>query len=596
MRRHTQGITLIETLVSAAIFLVVGVALYQTYTGLFRVVSASRIVLSASSLATEQFEVVRNLSYEDVGVSGSIPDGVIPHVQEFARDGVLFTATTTVRNVDDPFDGTIGGAPNDTSPADYKLVQIEIGCGTCRNFEPHVFTTRVAPKALEGSSTNGALFIRVFDANGVPVQGADVHVENNATTTPISIDDVTDANGMLQLVDIPPGVGAYEIAVTKSGYSTDQTYTPGGAQNPNPTKPHSTVAAGQVTQVSFTIDVLSQLSIESMTQTCAPVASVNLDLTGAKLIGTEPDVLKYDASLTTDGAGQLFVNNLEWDTYGIAVTDVAYDLAGLIPFLPPSIAPDSELDVRLIVSPQDANALLVTVEDTATGLPVSDATVVLNGSDTKVTGQGFLTQTDWSGGPGQQSFVNETEYYSSDGGVDVITTPGVIQLDASGGVYDSSGELVSSAFDTGSASNFYQIVWQPSDQPVDSGPDSVRFQVASAIDDTATTTWTFTGPDDTAATYYTTSNQNLSAAHSGNRYFRYKAFLSTTGATSTPTVSDVSFVFTSECVPPGQVLFGGLSSGTHTVTVTKSGYQAFSSDPIDASTDFTSYEASLIPE
>ena len=72
--------------------------------------------------------------------------------------------------------------------------------------------------------------------------------------TPIVIDDVTNINGMLQVVDAPPGVNAYEIIVSKDGFTTDQTYTPGAAGNPNPTKPHATVAIQQLTQISFVID------------------------------------------------------------------------------------------------------------------------------------------------------------------------------------------------------------------------------------------------------------------------------------------------------------------------------------------------------
>lgn len=593
---NNSGLTLIETLVASAVFLVVAVALYQAYTGLFRVVSASRIVLSASSLATELFEIARNMPYEDVGVSGSIPNGLLPHVQVVTRDGIAFTATTTVRNIDDPSDGTIGGTPNDLSPADSKLVQVEIGCATCRNFSPLVFTTRVGPKNLETASNNGALFIRVFDADGVPVQGASVHVVNNTAAPAIVIDDVTDADGLLQLVDVPPGIGAYEIVVTKAGYSEDRTYRTGDAANPNPTKPHATVALQQVTQISFTIDKVSELSFESVTQTCASVGGLDFVLSGSKLIGTTPDVYKYYENHVTDGAGALTVPGLEWDTYTISVTDSMYDLAGLIPLLPPTLAPDSHLAVQLVVAPADPNALLVTVKDAATQLPISDATVALDGGDSQVTGRGFLSQTDWSGGAGQTDFSDETAYYADDGRVETNNPAGVVTLNEILGTYEVTGELESSIFNTGSPSDFYQIRWQPEDQPPEAGAESVRLQVASENEVTATTTWEFLGPDDTSGTYYTLADQNISAFHADKQYFKYKLFLTTASTTLTPTVSDVSFVFTSECVPPGQVLFGNVANGVHEVTVTKTGYQTLSDPSVVVDDSFVSYEVSLIPE
>ena len=588
--------TFIETIVASAVFLVVVLSLYQAYVGIFRATSASRVNLSAASLASEMFEIVRNMPYSDVGVVGSIPVGDIPNVQTLVRDGYTFTATTTIRNIDDPFDGTIGGSPNDTAPADYRLVEVELFCVDCRDFAPVTFTTRVGPRALEGSSNNGALFIQVYDANGVAVQDAAVHVENNATTTPIVIDDVTNASGLLQLIDIPPGVGAYEITVSKDGYSTDQTYPTGGAGNPNPTKPHATIAAQQVTQVSFVIDLESTLSVESVTNTCASVPNLDFTLTGTKLIGQTPDVVKYEASHITDSSGDVTIEDLEWDTYTLDVTDAAYDLAGLIPLLPPTLAPNSSLDIQIVAVPKNPNTLLVTVKDSGTGLPITDATVTLDSDEVQTTGRGFLLQTDWSGGSGQEVVVDEDEYWSDDGGVETLTTAGLIELVSMGATYLPEGSLTSSVFDTGSASNFYQLTWQPADQPVSAGVDSVRFQVATANEVTATTTWNYLGPDGTSATYYTVSDQNINAVHNGDRYFRYKAYLATEDSLVTPTISDVSFVFTSECVPPGQVVFSNLSGGTHSVEVSASGYQAYPATPVSMSAAFISHEVSLIPD
>jgi len=589
-----KGFTLVETLVAVAVFMIIAVSTYQAYATVMNVVHASRLKVTATALANEQFEIMRNLPYDDVGVIGSIPSGKIPHIQHIVRDNTEFVAETTIRHIDDPFDGTIGGSPNDLSPADYKLAELEISCPSCRNFPTLNFNTQVGPKSLETASTNGALFVQVFDAVGQPILGANVHVANNQAVPAIIIDDTTNNNGILQIVDTPPGVEAYEITVSKSSYSTDKTYKTGAPGNPNPTKPHATVALQQLTQISFAVDKTSVLDVSSVTDTCSSTPSVDFSMSGSKLIGTNPDVLKYTASHTTDGSGKKTISSLEWDTYHLNLTGGSYDLAGTVPLLPLVLNPDTNQDFKLIVSPKNPRSILVTVKDGSTQLPLSDATVRLEKPSydiTLTTGRGFIRQTDWSGGAGQADFTDPARYFGSDGNIEVNDPVGELHLRKIFDEYESSGYLVSSTFDTGSASNFHQILWQPQDQPPNTGPDSVRFQIATNNDKA---TWNFSGPDGTANTHYTLANQNINSLHNGDRYFRYKAFLQTASSTWTPTVSDVLFTFTSSCVPPGQVFFTGLGTGNYTLTVSKTGYQPFT-DTVSISSSWQQREVILSP-
>jgi len=115
------GFTLIESLVGIAVFIIITVSVYQAYAATMNAVRASRLKITATALANEQFEIIRNLPYDDVGVIGGIPNGKIPYIQNLVRDGTGFQTKTAIRNIDDPFDGTIGGLPNDLSPADYRL-------------------------------------------------------------------------------------------------------------------------------------------------------------------------------------------------------------------------------------------------------------------------------------------------------------------------------------------------------------------------------------------------------------------------------------------------------------------------------------------
>jgi len=590
-----KGFSFIEVLVGVAIFIIIVVSVYQAYTAIIAVIHTSRLKITATALANEQFEIIRNLVYADVGVMGGIPSGKIPRNQTSIRDNILFLVRTTIRNIDDPFDGTIGGIPNDFSPADYKLVELEISCYSCKNFQPMHFTTHVAPKGLETISTNGALFIQVFDAIGQPVQEADVHIENNQALPPITIDDTTNNNGMFQIVDVPPAVEAYEITVSKTGYSEDRTYTSGAPENPNPLKPHATVALQQVTQISFAIDRASVFNVSTVTQTCNPVANIDFRLQGSKIIGSDPNVLKYDMTHTTNEQGQEIISNLEWDTYNFSFIDTDYDFAGAIPLTPIILGPNINQDAKFIVEPKNPRALLITVKDAGTQLPLSDVNIQLQNADydtTLVTGRGFLRQSDWSGGADQENFIDQTKYFISDAGIEISNPAGELRLKSTEGRYELSGYLISSSFDTGSPSDFHQIIWQPQDQPPETGADSVKFQIATNNDNS---TWNFVGPDGTPNSFYTVSNPIINSIHNNDRYLRYKVFLQTADTTYTPNVGEIAITFTSSCVPPGQVFFTELNSGNYDLTISKSGYQTFNSS-INISNLWQQREISLEPQ
>jgi prepilin-type N-terminal cleavage/methylation domain-containing protein len=581
-----KGFTLIEILVSAAVFMVIAMSAYQAYSSLFTLLSLNQFKILALNLANEQFEIIRNLSYADVGEQFGIPDGKIPHVQNLVRGGI----TTTIRNIDLPFDGTIGGSPNDPSPADNKLIEVQVDCVTCNNFTPVNLTTTIAPKNLETASTNGALFIKVFDANGLPVSDADVHIVNNTVSPNIIMDDVTDVNGMLQVVDVPPGVNAYNITVSKPGYSTSRTYLSGETSNPNPTQPDATVVIQQVTQVSFAIDQLSTMTFSSVGPTCTPVGDIDFFLMGSKTIGE--NIFKYSRSHSTNGSGIYSNSSMEWDTYTVGNLDSAYDIIGVNPLNPIPLNPNSTQNVQFVVAPKNPRSILVTVKDNSTGLPVAGATVEVNKvgggySSTQVTDRGYINQTDWSEGPGQFTYLDPKKYFADEGGIDVSNPIGELKLFFDGfESYAPNGNLESSVIDTGSPSNFHDLIWLPTDQPVQTGVDSVKFQLATNSGITASTTWDYKGPDGTAATYYTIANSNVSTVHNGDRYVRYKAFLNTESSTSTPNISDVAFTYTSSCTPPGQVIFSGLDSGTYNVTVSKAGYTTYITTDFDLSSSW----------
>ena len=148
-------------------------------------------------------------------------------------------------------------------------------------------------------------------------------------------------------------------------------------------------------------------------------------------------------------------------------------------------------------------------------------------------------------------------------------TSGTIKLVKAGATYLGSGTLTSSTIDFGDVTTFRQLSWVPTSQPAGIGATPVAFQIATNTDDT---TWNFIGPDGTSSTYYTSTPADISDINNGDRYLRYKVILSTTDTSKTPSINDVSITYAAGCLPPGQVDFGGLTSGSYTATISKTGY------------------------
>lgn len=573
MKKTSGGFTLIEVVVAMAVFALFAVGIYSAIQVALKAVYQSRTRTVETALLEEVLETARNVSYGDVGIVGGIPVGVLPHVQTIVRNGVSFTITTTVRNIDDAYDGTIGGAVNDTSPADYKLVQVEVLCSSCGQQKALVGSAIVAPKNLEGASNNGALFLHVFDANGISVPGALVHVVNTAVTPNIVVDDTTDNQGMLKLIDVPTSTLGYQITVTKSGFSTDFT-TSSSATNPHPSKPPANVVSQAITDLSFAIDRAASVAVTGLSPACTAVPNTLFNFWGDKLIGSNPAVYKFKQKVSTDGAGLYSFSPIEWDTYHVSSSSTAYDLAGTIPLFPLTIVPGSSNPVSLILRPHTAHSLLVRVPDAGTGLPLSGATVTLSGTgfnQTALTDLGYTRQTDWSGGYGQTDFVDQAKYWSNDTNVETAAFPGDIKLKKIGMAYVASGLLESSTIDLGVGVTFRSIVPEPISQPMQVGANPVRFQLATSSSSTPAA-WNFLGPDGTAETYYSLATTTIYAGSAGDRYFRYRVFLSTADSAFTPLVSEIAFTYTTDCVPPGQVFFSGLSAGTYTLTVSAPGH------------------------
>jgi len=583
------GFTLIETLVASTLLLIISSSIYLTYANILEIILKNQWRAQAVAAIETEFETARKMNYSDIGILGGYPVGKLLATTTVQSGGGSFLLTTTIRNIDDPFDGTLGGTLNDTSPADYKVMEVKANCVSCAGFggiASITMTTTIAPaKGLETTTNNGSLFINVLDAYGQPISNANVGVTNSSTTPPISINDTTNLNGVLQLVDIPTSTASYRISVNKSGYSSERTYPAGAPSNPNPTKPDATVASQQVTSISFAIDRLSVINLSTQDKFCSPIPNSAFSIQGGKLIGTSPDILKYFINSQTDTSGNKILNNLEWDTYGFTNTNTAYDLGGSLPLLPLNLNPSSTTNLKWLMEPKLPLALLTTVKD-QNNQSLTDVSVRITGTgvnETQFTGHRSFSQTDWSG----------SNYFSQSGDIETEAIPGTITLRPSGGTYTTSTEwLESNTFNLGVSNvSFYSIDWTPTSQPPQTGVDSLKFQLAANNDNS---TWNYAGPDGTSNSFYASSG-TISSLLNNNRYFRYKVSLNTANQNYTPSLQEVKFYFSSSCVPSGQTLFNGLTNQTYTVTASKTGYQTYTNSAVSIFNDWQELIVNLLP-
>ncbi len=258
--RH-RGFTLIELVVTAAIFALVFGGLFTSVQFTLKLIGNSKARTSALALAAEQIEYIRSLPYNSVGTVSGIPSGPIPQYSTSSLNGVTLHERVLIQYVDSPDDGT-GASDSNGILADYKQAKVEYSWAGINGTSTIFLLTNVVPPGIESSVGGGTLTVNVFDADVLPLSGADVRIYNNTTTSTIDVTTHTNASGIAMFSGAPAAAN-YQITVSDAGYSTDQTYT-ATTSNPNPSTPHVAVLEGAVSTMNFQIDELSDLLVRTI--------------------------------------------------------------------------------------------------------------------------------------------------------------------------------------------------------------------------------------------------------------------------------------------------------------------------------------------
>lgn len=99
--------------------------------------------------------------------------------------------------------------------------------------------------------------------------------------------------------------------------------------------------------------------------------------------------------------------------------------------------------------------------------------------------------------------------------------------------YQSSGNYVSQTIDLTSKATFGNLDFSVT-TPANT---TIQFQLAANNDNS---TWSYVGPDGTASTYFSSTGTAIGSGLSGNRYVRYKTYLTTSNLAATPVLNDIT--------------------------------------------------------
>lgn len=292
-----RGVTLLDTVVGSALMLVVFVGIAGVFQLSVDVVTNNKARAGAIALANERMEYIRSLAYASVGTVGGIPAGAIAQSETVSSNGVSYTRRTVVLYVDDPKDG-ISAADTDGVFIDYKIAKVDVAW-TSRIGTRHItLVTRLEPAHFEvngaepSCSQCGTLTVDVRNKAELPVSNAQVHVVNASANPTVDVTTFSNTNGLAVLAGAP-AVNGYQITVTKTGYSSDQTYPSTPPQNVplNGTQTFTAHIDLLSTKFIYTfIKILPGTWADTMDDTSKIATSTNITVTvgSAKLSGSAP--------------------------------------------------------------------------------------------------------------------------------------------------------------------------------------------------------------------------------------------------------------------------------------------------------------------
>lgn len=276
-----NGFTLVEVIVGTFLILIVFLGIFGAYELGLKVVGQAKARIIAISVANEQLEKIRNLPYESVGIVAGYPSGIFPSSTTALQNNIEFTIEYQIQYEIDPKDGIdcdpVNAIPDDQTyrlslddydccPNDYKKIKVKVFWQGNLGGEIEMNSV-VAPKNSEEEcgEKGGLLKVEVDNQEGNKVESPNIKVTRlttgfNWTKQPV--------DGAAYFLLEPASSSDYRIEVSKSGYSSSQTYGIGevyqGQTIITPDHFHVALSEGELEEHSFFIDKLSKFLIQTL--------------------------------------------------------------------------------------------------------------------------------------------------------------------------------------------------------------------------------------------------------------------------------------------------------------------------------------------
>ncbi len=288
--------TLVDVIVGAAIFVTVFVGLFGIMNASLKISGLAKLRATATEVAESQMEYLRSLPYDSIGTLGGIPAGLVPQNATTTNGGLIYNVRTYVEYADDSADGS-GAADTNGIVTDYKHLKVTVSYTVNGVARDVTLVSNASPNGIESTTGGGTLVANIVNALGVAVPGATVRIQNASTSPTIDLTTFSDSFGSVNLPGAPTST-SYRISVSKTGYSSAQTYAR-DATNVNPTPGYLTVVGGSTTSSTFAIDLLTTLIIRTFSPTAPALwADTFSDLSG---VTASSNVQAAGGSLTLAG-------------------------------------------------------------------------------------------------------------------------------------------------------------------------------------------------------------------------------------------------------------------------------------------------------
>jgi prepilin-type N-terminal cleavage/methylation domain-containing protein len=213
-RADQRGFTIIEMSVALAIFSLLSVLFASQLVTNYRVYGKAKERTSAEQIASRSIERSRQLAYNDVGVVGGTPPGLLPATSTETLNGQLFTVTHSVELVDDPVPGSL------TTVANYKRLRVVVKSAGVVLSDLVTVISSTDPAV----ATNALMRVAVADfALNRPLVNASVSVTKVGTSGPgASVSRLTDVGGRVEVTGLTPTDSGndehYVLSASLSGY------------------------------------------------------------------------------------------------------------------------------------------------------------------------------------------------------------------------------------------------------------------------------------------------------------------------------------------------------------------------------------------